>query len=197
MNALTNTFWAIPTDTIQCRGAGLTLPMIMYHGMACFLTGRSQCSWEMHVCLSICLVNVKCHVHGAGVPVGSPRIARLASTCERPHLLHYPGLVFCMRPANERRRYTVTSSLVGWAHTQKDPWDNVSKIRTDAVRIILNYVSRWQSIVMRTIADTFHRRGHKLLPGLEELKISKTFCLCSKRYFENVFKSKFFCKYCF
>ena len=27
----------------------------------------------------------------------------------------------CMRPANERRRYIVTSSLVGWAHTQTDP----------------------------------------------------------------------------
>ena len=27
-----------------------------------------------------------------------------------------------MRPANERRRYDVTSSLNGWAHTQNDPW---------------------------------------------------------------------------
>ena len=26
-----------------------------------------------------------------------------------------------MRPANERRRYNVTSSLIGWAHTQNDP----------------------------------------------------------------------------
>ena len=25
-----------------------------------------------------------------------------------------------MRPANERRRYNVTSSLIGWAHTQDD-----------------------------------------------------------------------------
>ena len=28
---------------------------------------------------------------------------------------------FCMRPANERRRYNVTSSRIGWAHTQNDP----------------------------------------------------------------------------
>ena len=27
-----------------------------------------------------------------------------------------------MSPANERRRYTVTPSLIGWAHTQKNPW---------------------------------------------------------------------------
>ena len=33
-----------------------------------------------------------------------------------------PGIVLYMRPANERRRYNVTSSLNGWAHTQNDPW---------------------------------------------------------------------------
>ena len=27
-----------------------------------------------------------------------------------------------MRPANERRRYNVTSSLIGWAYTQNDSW---------------------------------------------------------------------------
>ena len=26
-----------------------------------------------------------------------------------------------MRPANEKLRYNVTSSLIGWAHTQNDP----------------------------------------------------------------------------
>ena len=26
-----------------------------------------------------------------------------------------------MRPANKRGRYIVTSSLIGWAHTQNDP----------------------------------------------------------------------------
>ena len=29
--------------------------------------------------------------------------------------------ILWMRPANERRRYNVTSSLIGWAHPQKDP----------------------------------------------------------------------------
>ena len=27
-----------------------------------------------------------------------------------------------MRPANERRRYSVTPSLIDCAHTQNDPW---------------------------------------------------------------------------
>ena len=31
------------------------------------------------------------------------------------------GISLCMRPANERRRYNVTSSLTGWAHIQMIP----------------------------------------------------------------------------
>ena len=27
----------------------------------------------------------------------------------------------CMRPGNESRRYNVTTSLIGWAHTYTDP----------------------------------------------------------------------------
>ena len=27
-----------------------------------------------------------------------------------------------MRPANEMRRYVLTTSLIGWAHTKTDPW---------------------------------------------------------------------------
>ena len=32
------------------------------------------------------------------------------------------GIILCIRPASEGRRYIVTSSLIGWAHTQNDPW---------------------------------------------------------------------------
>ena len=32
-----------------------------------------------------------------------------------------PGIILCMRPANERQCYIVTSPLIGWAHTQNDP----------------------------------------------------------------------------
>ena len=38
-----------------------------------------------------------------------------------PSSHHNPGIILCMCPANERRRYIVTSSLIGWAHTQNDP----------------------------------------------------------------------------
>ena len=31
------------------------------------------------------------------------------------------GIILAMGSANERRRYNVTSSLIGWAHTENDP----------------------------------------------------------------------------
>ena len=33
------------------------------------------------------------------------------------------GIIPCMCSANESRRYIVTSSLIGWAYTQNDPWE--------------------------------------------------------------------------
>ena len=32
------------------------------------------------------------------------------------------GIILCMHPANERWCYRVTPSLIGWVHTQSDPW---------------------------------------------------------------------------
>ena len=34
---------------------------------------------------------------------------------DRPRVLAIPGLILGSRPANERRRYKVTPSLIGWA----------------------------------------------------------------------------------
>ena len=38
------------------------------------------------------------------------------------HFMHpSAGIILYMHPANERRCYIVTSSLIGWVHTQNDP----------------------------------------------------------------------------
>ena len=34
----------------------------------------------------------------------------------------FSGIILCMHPANERQHCNVTSSLIGWAHAQNDPW---------------------------------------------------------------------------
>ena len=33
-----------------------------------------------------------------------------------------PGIILCVHPAKERRRFNVTSSPIGWVHTQNNPW---------------------------------------------------------------------------
>ena len=38
-------------------------------------------------------------------------------------LCRSPGIILCMRSANERRRYSVTTPVIGWADTQYDPCD--------------------------------------------------------------------------
>ena len=56
-----------------------------------------------------------------------PRCYIFAVDFPSSHVLHpasvrtMAGIILCMHPANERRRYNVTSSLIGWAHSQTDP----------------------------------------------------------------------------
>ena len=33
-----------------------------------------------------------------------------------------PGIILCLRPANEKWHYNVTSFLICWAHAQSNPW---------------------------------------------------------------------------
>ena len=44
----------------------------------------------------------------------------LSSMIQRVVCSPYAGITLCMCPTNERRRYNVTSPLIGWAHTQND-----------------------------------------------------------------------------
>ena len=39
------------------------------------------------------------------------------------------GLILGLRPANERRRYKVTTSLIGWAHAKIQP--SISEIKSN------------------------------------------------------------------
>ena len=55
---------------------------------------------------------------------GLPRVAHgcLAAGTGHCHgkLMPFQWILLCMHPVNERRRYIVTSSLIGWVHTQND-----------------------------------------------------------------------------
>ena len=43
-----------------------------------------------------------------------------------------------MCPANERWRYNVTSSLIGWAHTQKDQAAAYAKLESSQLEKTMN-----------------------------------------------------------
>ena len=49
------------------------------------------------------------------------------------------GITLGMGSFNERRRYNVTIFIIGWAHTQNDPWKSskniiVTRVLTDCDR---------------------------------------------------------------
>ena len=57
--------------------------------------------------------------------MGKPRISPEGSSIVVLAVMaaiQHAGIILYMLPANERRRYIVTSSVIGWAHTQNDPW---------------------------------------------------------------------------
>ena len=51
-----------------------------------------------------------------------PEGAKQNTVVITPFVFIVLGIILCMRPTNEGRRYNVTSSLIGWAHSQNDPW---------------------------------------------------------------------------
>ena len=63
-----------------------------------------------------------------------------------------PGIILSMCPANERWRYTVTPSLIGWAHTQndlrKEITENVLITWSDElIQLYLYIIKDWFSII--------------------------------------------------
>ena len=69
---------------------------------------------------------------------GNPPVTRAfrlqrASECRQSsYACHDTGIILWMRPANERRRYIVTSSFIGWAHSQNNPrWRHFRQSNTN------------------------------------------------------------------
>ena len=77
-------------------------------------------------------------------------------------------VILRMRPANERRRYSVTPSLIGWAHTQKIPghysvsqWDRLTKVDSKHVRFW------WKCPLSNTVVSKRRQMPIKLSQGGE------------------------------
>ena len=61
------------------------------------------------------------------------------------------GIILCMHPANERWRYSVTPSLIGWAHTQNDPWCWYSVYQTNC-HWHLSTITSWHGPTLHILA---------------------------------------------
>ena len=62
------------------------------------------------------------------------------------YILIYTVIILCMCPANERRRYNVTLSPIGWAHTQYDPCLYIAPMRLLQYRISIQTHLKLKSI---------------------------------------------------
>ena len=73
----------------------------------------------IHVC---CMAELPWHqIFSMTNGVKEKEVSTDADAFDRFTALTVAGVVLCVCPANERRRYNVTSSLSGWAHAQNDP----------------------------------------------------------------------------
>ena len=76
---------------------------------------------------------------------------------------YFPGIILCMCPANERGRYSVTPSLIGWAHTQNDPctsswWKRSLNPSGTEIRILWETWSILWLLMPRLLALTSHQQ---------------------------------------
>ena len=83
-------------------------------------------------------------------------------------------LILCLRPANERRRYEVTPSLIGWAQTCK------KHVSCRSPPALIPHPSRWTSCMLDCFSVIFlDIRWHSQLPSnaSKEKKLWGT-CTC-------------------
>ena len=77
------------------------------------------------ICVKIIGIMVSCCSKSSTKAVY--RWSNLGKPCNIPPTL--TGIVLCMRPANERRRYNVTSSLIGLVHLQNNHLRSALKLQ--------------------------------------------------------------------
>ena len=78
----------------------------------------------------------------------------------------YTGSFLYMRPANEGQRYIVTSSLIGWAHIENDPYCNICSPYSQHIQIFKSRILNdacLRLINLDTFQQDFHGHSPRLL----------------------------------
>ena len=71
-------------------------------------------------------------------------------------------IILCMCPANERQCYIVTSSPIGWVHTQNDPWLCLGTNELPC-SLLEMYVTDNNHVIV-TMVTCWHDKGADLCP---------------------------------
>ena len=95
----------------------------------------------------------------------------------RSHVKKSSGIVLCMHPANDRWSYIVTSSLIGWVHTQNDPWILVNLHGFQhgfslIIQTISHWHSKWQTQKIFHQTDRLVSYGMKIFKKLNEVSLN-------------------------
>ena len=78
----------------------------------------------------------------AGLPVHET--GRIYATTRTVDICAWPGLIPGLRPASERRRYFVTTSLIGWSQAWNQPWWRCKPVNlTLSAWCLFPYMYRW------------------------------------------------------
>ena len=79
-----------------------------------------------------------------------------------------PGIILCMHQDSEKWCYNVTSSLIGWVHTQTDPWVSPMYMRVlhwNCDTLILSPMSA------KTLCRTWLNKSHESTESYIEVEI--------------------------
>ena len=74
-----------------------------------------------------------------------------------------PEILLWMHPANERRRYNVTSSLIGWAHSQNAPCITCSLWGESTGNLGVSTIGHWSDSCLSTISVPVYGRPAGIL----------------------------------
>ena len=96
----------------------------------------------------------------------------------------YPGLILGLRSANERRRYNVTPSLIGWAQTLNQPWYLCTSVQAYTEGRYIYYIVSKLITEMQLVGDinkTYHIDALVSHPcEIENIRMSQ--CVVRMRY---------------
>ena len=107
---------------------------------------------------------------------------------------HTTGIILWTRPTNERRRYSATLSLIGWAQKQNGPCHMTVKVHENTFRIIESYFHQHPMEIeaKRRRKQTSTRRLNVFV--MQFISITSIFEIGCRLIYDQILRSQHFTK---